>query len=338
MTETSLEKIFFPSASDISAQMAFTQGDINMSDLRHAIGALPFNTAYDFFRAAVDTFIQNGQIQQAIDYINSFDALATRVPDENRSMLDIHAALMQILTAIYLKADMTADALQSAASALNLLAQEPKRKDEPFLQVLATLLYDIARLHDSRGEHKQAERAIEKSLKLFERLSKLNRERYGSAHLLALNASTSIYQSRIKQTNILAQYHASANAYLLQMNQGIADAGMRLVETLTEEGRTLAKMNRRREAVQYFTRALKYLSKIDPEFSRRHLELSIDLGEALLSVKATREKGIHLLNTMLYKATKINADDLHRCIVDILLNAKNDSLDIFGFWHKLFPK
>ena len=81
MTETSLEKIFFPSASDISAQMAFTQGDINMSDLRHAIGALPFNTAYDFFRAAVDTFIQNGQIQQAIDYINSFDALATRVPD-----------------------------------------------------------------------------------------------------------------------------------------------------------------------------------------------------------------------------------------------------------------
>ena len=253
-------------------------------------------------------------------------------------MLDIHAALMQILTAIYLKADMTADALQSAASALNLLAQEPKRKDEPFLQVLATLLYDIARLHDSRGEHKQAERAIEKSLKLFERLSKLNRERYGSAHLLTLNASTSIYQSRIKQTNILAQYHASANAYLLQMNQGIADAGMRLVETLTEEGRTLAKMNRRREAVQYFTRALKYLSKIDPEFSRRHLELSIDLGEALLSVKATREKGIHLLNTMLYKATKINADDLHRRIVDILLNAKNDSLDIFGFWHKLFPK
>ena len=327
MTETSLEKIFFPSASDISAQMAFTQGDINMSDLRHAIGALPFNTAYDFFRAAVDTFIQNGQIQQAIDYINSFDALATRVPDENRSMLDIHAALMQILTAIYLKADMTADALQ-----------EPKPKDEPFLQVLATLLYDIARLHDSRGEHKQAERAIEKSLKLFERLSKLNRERYGSAHLLTLNASTSIYQSRIKQTNILAQYHASANAYLLQMNQGIADAGMRLVETLTEEGRTLAKMNRRREAVQYFTRALKYLSKIDPEFSRRHLELSIDLGEALLSVKATREKGIHLLNTMLYKATKINADDLHRRIVDILLNAKNDSLDIFGFWHKLFPK
>lgn len=318
--------------------MAMTHGDINMSDLRHAIGALPFTTAYDFFRAAANKFIRQGQVEQAIEYIIDFDAIASRVAGENRKLLDIHAALMQILTSIYLHADMTDDALKAAATTLNLLAQEPKRKDEPFLAVLATLLYDIALIHDSRDEHRQAERAIEKSMKIFERLAKLNPARYGSPHVLALNASTAIYQSREKQTKALAEHQAAANTYMRQLNDGIEDAGMRLVESLAAEGRTLAKMSKQREAIQYFTRALKYLTRISPEFNRTHLELSIDLGEALLSVKTSREKGIHLLNTMLYKATKINADDLHRRIVDILVDAKNPSLNIFGFWHKIFPR
>ncbi len=41
---------------------------------------------------------------------------------------------------------------------------------------------------------------------------------------------------------------------------------------------------------------------------------------------------------MLHKATKINATDEHRRIVDILYNAKSSSLDILGLWHKVFPK
>lgn len=338
MKETSLDPIFFPSAADISSQMAMTHGDINMSDLRHAVGALPFTTAYDFFRAAANKFVSQGQVDQAREYIIGFDAIASRVADENRKLLDIHAALMQILTSIYLHADMTDEALKAAASTLNLLAQEPKRKDEPFLSVLATLLYDIALIHDSRDEHRQAERAIEKSMKIFERLAKLNPGRYGAPHVLALNASTAIYHSREKQTKALAEHQTAANTYMRQLNEGIEDAGMRLVESLAAEGRTLAKMSKQREAIQYFTRALKYLTKISPEFNRTHLELSIDLGEALLTVKTSREKGIHLLNTMLYKATKINADDLHRRIVDILVDAKNPSLSIFGFWHKIFPR
>ena len=167
MKETSLDPLFLPSEADISEHMEFAHGDINMSDLRHAVGSLPFNSAYDFFRAAANRFLSQGQTDQAIDYIVSFDAIASRIADESPRLLDIHAALMQILTSIYLQADMTSEAMQSAASALNLLVQNPKRKDEPFLSHLASLLFDIALLHNSRDEHKQAERAIEKSMKLF---------------------------------------------------------------------------------------------------------------------------------------------------------------------------
>ena len=47
---------------------------------------------------------------------------------------------------------------------------------------------------------------------------------------------------------------------------------------------------------------------------------------------------MHLLNTMLHKATKLNADEQHRRIVEILYNAKHGSTDILSFWHKLFPR
>ena len=338
MNDTSLSPIFLPSSSDITSQVDITHDNVNRSDLRHSIATLPFNTAYDIFRSAANSLIARGHTDQAIEYLLRFDNLATRLGEESPAMLDIHAALMQILTAIYLRTDMLEEARLSAANALNLLAQSPRRKDEPFLAILASLLYDIALMHNSSGQHTQAERAIEKSMKLFDRLAKANPTRYGSPHLMAINASTAIYHSRDKQLRTLAEYQVAANTYMRMLSDGIEDAGLRLVETLAGEGHTLVKMNKHREAIQYFSRAIKYLTKISPEFDRQHLILSIDLGEALLANKPTREKGIHLLNTMLYKATKINAGDQHRRIVDILLSAKNSTLDIFGFWHKLFPR
>ena len=98
------------------------------------------------------------------------------------------------------------------------------------------------------------------------------------------------------------------------------------------------QMNRYREAIHFYTRALKFLTRIESEFSPQQLELSISLGEALIQTKNTRDKGVHLLNTMLHKATKLNAPNEHKRIVNILLNTRNNKLDILGLWHKMFPK
>lgn len=338
MIQTSLDPLFIPSESVRTVPLSILSGDINPTELRHTLDGMPFNTVYDFLRSAAFTMISDGRTDEAITLIRNFDVVVSRMGEESASLLNIHAALMQILTALYIHAELPAEALQAGAVVLTLLSQSPKRRDEPFLAILASLLYDISLIHSSRDENKQAEREIEKSMKLFERLARQNADRYGAAHLLALNASTSVYKSRVKQANTLAQYQAATSQYLQMLNEGMEDAGMRLIESLTTEGRTLVKMNRQREAVQYFTRALKLLTKISPEFDIQHLNLSIDLGHALLSLKGTREKGIHLLNTMLYKASKLNADEQHRRIVDILVAAKNPSLEIFTFWHKLFPR
>lgn len=338
MTDSSLEPIFLTVTADTSALGRLTQGDINMTGLRHAVQEMPFNAVYDFMRSTARRLSAEGRAEEAIERIIEFDTAATRRGEESGKLLDIHAAMMQTITALYITAGRIEEALASAATTLTLLAQEPRRKDEPFLSVLASLLYDIALIHNANGQYRQAEREIEKSMKIFERLTRVNAERYAPAHMLAMNALTQVFRSREKQAKALSDCHEATETYLRELGEGMEDAGMRLVESLAEEGRTLVKMCRQREAVQYFTRALRYLTKIDPEFSLLHLQLSIDLGEALLAVKGSREKGIHLLNTMLYKASRIAASDEHRRIVDILYNTKNNSLDIFGFWHKIFPR
>lgn len=338
MKAISLEDIFITPTTDTSALRALVRRNAPMAELRHALGDVPFNTCYDFFRSMAIDRIERGEIDRAITIIRETDALLMRAGDEEGHTLDLHAALMQILTALSIENDDMAEAGLTAASALTLLAQEPRRKDEPFLEVLGSLLYDVAFLHAGRSEFKQAERELEKCLKIFERLAKTDPARYGSAVIMAQNASTSIYRSRVKQVNLLAHYQVATSTYLQMVNSGIEDATARLVESLHTEGVTLARMGRHREAVQYFTRALKYMTKLNPVFDRRQLEMSIDLGEALLNVPASRDKGVHLLNTMLHKATKINAGDDHRRIVDILVNAKSRRLDILGLWHKVFPK
>ena len=310
MKTASLEKSFItPSAGvDELRRHAHTA---SLTELRKTLYQAEFNVVYDFFRSIAVDRASRGEFAAAIEILREADAIAFENSEgrDEQYINDIHTALL-----------------------------EPKRKDEPFLSVLGALLTDVALLHSSRGEYKQAERELEKALKVFERLARINPDRYGPAHILAQTAASSIYRSRLRQANLLAHYQVATTTYLEQVNAGIEDATVHLIESLHTEGRTLAQMGRHREAIQYLSRALKYHTRIAPEMDLAQLAMSIDLGESLLNVKATRDKGIHLLNTLLHKATKLGAETEHRRIVDILFNAKSRKLDILGIWHKVFPK
>lgn len=338
MKAISLEGVFAKPTTDVSSLQAIIRSNSSMSELRHAIREVEFETAYDFLRLTAVEMVERGEIERAIAGLKEIDALITRAGDDDSRLLDIHAALMQILTALLIEKDDMDGAMVTAASTLTLLSQEAKRKDEPFLAILGSLLYDIAFIHTQRKEYKQAERELAKTLKIFERLAKTNPERYATPHVMALNAATATYRNRVKQAELLVHYQVATSTYLQEVNSGVGEATDRLVDSITAEGDTLAQMGRHREAMQYYTRALKYLTKIEPDFTLKQLRLSISLGEAMLRVGAMKEKGIHLLNTMLHKATKIGATDEHRRIVDILFNARSSSLDILGLWYKIFPK
>lgn len=305
-------------------------------DIRSAaatLGDMPFTEALDALRAEAAA-----DIPAAVARLSGIDAAMAENSDDSRSTLNVHAAVKQVLAALHIETGDYETALTLAASALSLLALSPRRKDEPFMALLAAQLYDLAFIHSERKEFKQAERNIEKSLKLLGRLARLAPERYGAAHILALNAATSVSHNREQQAALLEQYQAATDTYLRMVNSGVEDATSRLVDSLATEGETLARMGRHREAVQYYVRALKFLTRIEPAMTRRQLELSIALGDAMLRLESMRDKAIHLLNTLLHKATRLNADEEHRRIVDILASSRTRDLDILALWHKIFPK
>lgn len=341
MKATSLERIFIAPAADIEALRVHLRRSRSMDELYRALSEADFITAYDFLRSAAADFIDRGETDRAIDTMTGLDTQLTDGDKDifDRRTLDLHAALMQILTALYIEKDDYEAARGCAATALTILASESKRKDDPFLIVLGSLLYDIAFISIRRKEYRQAERSLGKAVKIFERLAKTDPERFASTHLMAVNAAAAATHNRETQAELLSQYQEATSRYLRMVSDGISEATERLVESLAAEGDTLANMGRHREAVQYYSRALKTLTRIEPEFSLTQLRLSISLGESMLRVGgAMKEKGIHLLNTMLHKATKINAEAEHRAIVDILVNARSSKLDILSLWYKLFPR
>lgn len=352
MKPLSIEPVFQPvmtPASELSALRAALKRARGPHELCRILADAPFAVSYDYLRSIVIESAAKDEVSRVLDTLtqlarsfagNDVTDTSAGVDDKISALecKDIHTALLQLVTALHLELDSLDAAAASASEALDLLASQPRRKDSPFLHLLGSLLYDIAYLHSQRHEFKQAEREIEKSVKIFERLAKADPERYAPAQMMAIGAATGIYRNRDRQKQLLAQYQASTTEYLELYKAGVEDAALRLAESLGGEGDTLSRMGKHREAIQYYSRALKLLTKVEPEFSLAQLRLSVGLGQSMLAVGNMREKGVHLLNTMLHKATKINALDEHRQIVDSLYHAKSRSLDILSFWHKIFPR
>ena len=337
MKQLSIEPVFLPVTTDIAGMQKRIKRNRTTADTLATLLKGDFDTAYDTMRTYAATMVEEGTTARAVETLTEMAAAIVNL-DTTPAAADMHVALMQIITALHIESDALDAAADTAATALHLLAQQPRRKDTTHMQLLGSLLYDIALLHSQRHEYKQAEREMEKSIKIFERLAKTNPDRFAPAHMMALNGATNVYRNRVKQAELLAHYQAATTAYMQMVNDGISDAATRLVDSLGDEGDTLSRMGRHREAMQYYSRALKYLTRLEPEFTLRQLRLSISLGESMLQVNTMREKGVHLLNTMLHKATKINALDQHRRIVESLYRAKSRSLDILSLWHKIVPR
>lgn len=291
------------------------------------------------FDALVVTLRQIARGADAAARLSELEAAIAATADaDSRDAVNLRALLLQTITALNVGEEHLTEAAVAASGALGLLTHDPKRKDYPFMVILGLLLYDITALHAAKGEFRQAERSIGKALKVFEKLARTNPERFGAAQVAALGMATSIYRDRSAQAELLTRYQADTSRHMQQLiEQGTAESALMLTRSLAAEGETLARMGRHREAMQYFTRSLKYLTKMESEFTVEQLRLSVALGESMLNVAPMREKGVHLLNTMLHKATRLGAADEHRRIVDALFHARSRTFDILGIWHKIFP-
>ena len=176
--------------------------------------------------------------------------------------------------------------LGAAENALLVLSNHQGKKTEDFNAIVAALLYNLALAHHDMGDNSRAAKELTKAQQLLERLAKRNEARFSALLLMAVEASTEVIKSKTKQMNVLAHYQSTSELFMQELNSGDANATRtamsNLVDTLGKQGDIMLEMGNGRNAVKYYTKALRYQKKLGEKMGHRELTLSIGLAKALM--------------------------------------------------------
>ncbi|MGM9802848.1 MAG: hypothetical protein ACI308_01575 [Muribaculaceae bacterium] len=227
---------------------------------------------------------------------------------------------------------MAADAAEQSLQALSDIAV---KRGEDFLAVLAALLYNLAAMHNEGGESVRAAKELTKAQKLYERLVKKNPHRFATMLTYAVEASTVIFTSRNKQLQVFAHYQELSEQYTVMASEGNHDALHSLVDTLTKEGDIMMQMGNSRDAVKYYTKALRWQKRLGTPVGKDQLRLSIALAKALMRKTDRRDTALQLLHSLQPLALQLGAKDSLKEI-DELLNAKNRNSNIMTLLKGIF--
>jgi len=229
--------------------------------------------------------------------------------------------------------------LGAAENTLLVLSNHIGKKTEDFNAIVASLLFNLALAHHDMGDNSRAAKELTKAQQLLERLSKRNEARFSALLLMAVEASTEVIKSKTKQMNVLAHYQSASELYMSELNSGDAnatrDAMSNLVDTLGKEGDIMLEMGNGRNAVKYYTKALRYQKKLGNRMGERELRLSIGLAKALMRLINRRAAAEQLLRSLLPLAQRLGATAEEHEIQD-LLNNKNKNVNIMTLLKSIF--
>ena len=103
-----------------------------------------------------------------------------------------------------------------------------------------------------------------------------------------VEASTAVIKSRSKQLSVLAYYQSETERYTRQLENSegndLREGMSHLVDALKNEGDIMLNMGNARNAVKYYTKALRYLKRMNDRLGERELRISIGLARKNLSV------------------------------------------------------
>lgn len=229
--------------------------------------------------------------------------------------------------------------LGAAENALLVLSGHLGKKNEDFNAIVASLLYSLALAHHDMDDNSRAAKELTKAQQLLERLAKRNEARFSAMLLMAVEASTEVIKSKTKQMNVLAHYQSASELYMSELDSGDANATRtalsNLVDTLGKEGDIMLEMGNSRNAVKYYTKALRYQKKLGDKMGERDLRLSIGLARALMRLINRRAAAEQLLRSLLPLAQRLDATAEINEIED-LLNNKNKNMNIMTLLKSIF--
>lgn len=210
------------------------------------------------------------------------------------------------------------DALERTVEAMRVMKEYPDYDNREFRALLAAVLFDLAEIHFALKDYKQAERQLETLFKVLEHLIAQDADRFAQYHILAMELSTRILRSRKKTMAMLSNQQITTSTLYSKVNSGVLEATDRLVESLRKTAQLLAATGDYREALKFFSEAIKYSKRRSGKVTRKEIKLTIEMAIIMMRIRTFRPRAARLLAAVLPHAITLGTIELEEDILALL--------------------
>ena len=211
-----------------------------------------------------------------------------------------------------LEAEKYMEALEKTIGALQRLKDFEDHENEEFKALLVALIFDLAEIHYELKDYKRSEKELDALFKVLDPLLAKNPDRFGRLHILAMELSTRILRSKKKTIDMLARQQLHTDALAEKVNSGIISATERLVDALCNVGRLLASSGDYREAMKFFSEAIRISKKRTGKVNRKEIKMTVEMAEIMIRVKSMRPRAERLLDAVLPHAIALEETELEQ--------------------------
>lgn len=210
------------------------------------------------------------------------------------------------------------DALERTVTIMRELRDFPDISNKEFRTMFAAILFDLAEIHFALKDYQRSEKELDTLFKVLASLVKEDPDRYGEFHILAMELAARIIRSRKKAIELLMKQKLTTEALYEKVNQGVASATDRLTESLRKVGELMAASGKYKEALKFYSEAIKFSKKRSGRVGRKEIKMTIEMAEIMSRLKAMRERAKRLLAAVLPHAIALEIIELEEDIVALL--------------------
>lgn len=233
------------------------------------------------------------------------------------------------------------DAYERSVEIMRTLREFSDFDNTEFRAMLAGLLFDVTELHYALKDYKQSEKELETLFRVLESLLKVDAERFGPYHILAMELSTRILRSRKKTIDMLASQQAATARLYEKVTSGMVAATERLVDSMRKTAQLLASSGDYRGALKFLAEAIRFSKKRTGKVTRKEVKMTIEMAEIMLRIRSMHPRAHRLLTAVLPHAINLETIELEEdilALLEVINNAEVREPRWRAFMHRLTSK
>lgn len=210
------------------------------------------------------------------------------------------------------------EAMERTVNALTVLRNFTNYQNTEFRILFVALLFDLAEIHYFLKNYKQSEKEVETLFKVLDNLVKVDEERFGHYHILAMELSTRILRSRKKALDLLVKQQINTGSLYEKVNSGMAAATDKLVDSLCATAKLLAATGNIRESLKFFAEAIKYSKKRTGRVTLKEVKMTVEMAEVMIRQRTMLPRAKRLLEAIKPHAVTLKATQLEKDINSLI--------------------